>query len=114
LQTGFASRPGAAWQVLTIFRAAPELCDLLAGVEAGYAAFLAHPGRRPEGPHAELLPFLADQAAEWEAAAAARCASAPAPAARPPPHAPHAPSGLPGGRCARRLLCMQKPCRVLV
>ncbi len=62
--------------MLTIFRAAPELRELLAGVEAGYRAFAAHPARRPEGPHAELLPFLADQALDWEAAAAARCAGA--------------------------------------
>jgi len=106
-----------AGQVLTIFRAAPELCDLLAGVEAGYAAFLAHPGRRPEGPHAELLPFLADQAAEWEAAAAARCAGAPAPAVRPARRTPRTPCTRPPA-CptyarARRLLRVQ-PCRVLV
>ncbi len=71
--------------MLTIFRAAPELRELLAGVEAAQRAFLAHPARRPEGPHAELLPFLADQALDWEAAAAARCAGAPPPAVRPSP-----------------------------
>ncbi|KAK9831540.1 hypothetical protein WJX81_007383 [Elliptochloris bilobata] len=70
-------------KVLTIFKAAPELVELLAGVEAGYCAFAAHPARRPEGAHAELLPFLADQALDWEATAAARCAGAPLPAAVP-------------------------------
>ena len=34
-------------QVLTVFKAAPELGELLAGVEAGYRAFAAYPARRP-------------------------------------------------------------------
>ncbi len=58
-------------QVLAIFAAAPELRGLIAGVEADYGRYLGHPKRRPEGPHAELLPWLAEQAQDWEAAALA-------------------------------------------
>ncbi|KAK9917041.1 hypothetical protein WJX75_000269 [Coccomyxa subellipsoidea] len=58
-------------RVLAIFAQAPELCELIAAVEEDYARFLQHPGRRPEGPYAELLPFLAEQAQDWEAAALA-------------------------------------------
>ncbi len=57
--------------MLSIFAQAPELCELIAAVEDDYARFLQHPGRRPEGPYAELLPFLAEQAQDWEAAALA-------------------------------------------
>ena len=57
--------------MLAIFAQAPELCELIAAVEEDYARFLQHPGRRPEGPYAELLPFLAEQAQDWEAAALA-------------------------------------------
>jgi hypothetical protein len=64
-----------ALQVLAIFAAAPELCELLRGVEADYARFLQH--RRPEGAHAEVLPFLAEQAQEWEAAATATSSTSP-------------------------------------
>lgn len=42
---------------------------MLSVVEADFARFLT--SRRPEGPFAEVLPFAHDQAADWEAAAAA-------------------------------------------
>ena len=56
-------------QVLEVFQAAPELVTMLGSVEGDFAHFLA--SRRPEGPFAEVLPFVHDQAADWEAAAAA-------------------------------------------
>ena len=46
--------------MLAIFAAAPELCQLIKDVEADYERFLQHPGRRPKGPYAEVLPFLAE------------------------------------------------------
>ncbi len=58
-------------QVLAIFAAAPELCGLIREVEADYERFLQHPGRRPKGPYAEILPFLAEQAQDWESSATA-------------------------------------------
>jgi len=58
-------------QVLAIFAAAPELCQLIKDVEGDYEAFLKHPVRRPKGPYAEVLPFLAEQAQEWESSATA-------------------------------------------
>lgn len=63
-------------QVLAIFAAAPELCALIKEVEADYVRFLQHPGRRPKGPYAEVLPFLAEQAQDWETSAAATSAGA--------------------------------------
>eukprot|EP00884_Botryococcus_braunii_P012995 jgi/Botrbrau1/21697/Bobra.43_1s0093.1 len=62
-------------KVLMVFRTAPELCDLIRTVELEYGRYIAAPGRRPEGRYAELLPFLADQAQEWSAAAAADSAN---------------------------------------
>lgn len=71
-------------QVLAIFAQAPELCELIAAVEEDYTRVLQHPGRRPEGPYAELLPFLAEQAQDWEAAATATTtANPPSPVSSP-------------------------------
>lgn len=64
-------------QVLVVFAQSPELCELIAAVEADYARFVQHPGRRPEGPYAEVLPFLAEQAQDWEAAALATSTTCP-------------------------------------
>ena len=64
--------------MLAIFAAAPELGALIQGVEGDYARYRAHPKRRPEGPHAELLPWLAEQAQDWEAAASAGVSGGPA------------------------------------
>ena len=72
-------------QVLAIFAAAPELCQLVREVEEDYERFLQHPGRRPKGPHAEVLPFLAEQAQDWEASASATSAGSPVPAVSPFP-----------------------------
>ena len=66
-------------QVLAIFAAAPELCGLIREVEADYERFLQHPGRRPKGPHAEVLPFLAEQAQDWESSATATSTASSAP-----------------------------------
>ena len=51
-------------------------------VERDLGAFSGQPGRRPEGPYADLLPWLAHQAQEWAASAgtpdapeAVRCSS---------------------------------------
>jgi hypothetical protein len=93
-----------------VFAAAPELCELLRAVEADYARFLQH--RRPEGPYAEVLPFLAEQAQEWEAAAAATSASVPPVVSFPPFSCIHAcimgrsgPMRLDSGRCFACAFC---------
>ncbi|KAK9815560.1 hypothetical protein WJX72_005838 [[Myrmecia] bisecta] len=58
-------------KVLNVFVAAPELGDLLRTVEHDFARYMAHPARRPEGLYAEVLPFLHDQAQDWEVTALA-------------------------------------------
>ncbi|BDA48624.1 hypothetical protein COCOBI_12-3050 [Coccomyxa sp. Obi] len=70
-------------RVLVIFAQSPELRELIAEVEADYARFVQHPGRRPEGPYAEVLPFLAEQAQDWEAAALATSTTCPPVSALP-------------------------------
>lgn len=60
-----------------ILAQSPELCELIVAVEADYARYVQHPGRRPEGPYAEVLPFLAEQAQDWEAAALATSTTCP-------------------------------------
>ena len=65
--------------MLAIFAAAPELCGLIREVEADYERFLQHPGRRPKGPHAEVLPFLAEQAQDWDSSATATSTASSAP-----------------------------------
>ena len=70
-------------QVLAIFAAAPELCQMIKDVEADYERFLQHPGRRPKGPYAEVLPFLAEQAQDWESCATATSAGSSPPAVCP-------------------------------
>ncbi|CAK0739108.1 hypothetical protein CVIRNUC_001137 [Coccomyxa viridis] len=70
-------------RVLAIFAAAPELCQLIKDVEADYERFLQHPGRRPKGPYAEVLPFLAEQAQDWESCATATSAGSSSPAGMP-------------------------------
>ena len=72
----FQKFPAVRTQILAIFAAAPELCQLVREVEEDYERFLQHPGRRPKGPHAEVLPFLAEQAQAWEASATATSAGA--------------------------------------
>ena len=69
--------------MLAIFAAAPELCQLIKDVEADYERFLQHPGRRPKGPYAEVLPFLAEQAQDWESCATATSAGSSSPAVCP-------------------------------
>lgn len=71
-------------QVLAIFAAAPELCQLVQDVEEDYERFLQHPGRRPKGPYAEVLPFLAEQAQDWEASARATSAGSSVPTVSTP------------------------------
>ena len=75
----FSAFLGAHMQILAIFAAAPELCQLVREVEDDYERFLQHPGRRPKGPYAEVLPFLAEQAQDWEASASATSSGASVP-----------------------------------
>ena len=75
----FSAFLGAHMQILAIFAAAPELCQLVREVEEDYERFLQHPGRRPKGPYAEVLPFLAEQAQDWEASASATSSGASVP-----------------------------------
>ena len=67
-------------QALEVFQSAPELVGMLAAVEADFGRYLG--SRRPEGPFAEVLPFAHDQAADWEAAAAADASGVPPPEVR--------------------------------
>ena len=43
-------------------------------VERDFAKYAASQPRRADGPYAELLPWLGEQAADWEVAATANCA----------------------------------------
>jgi hypothetical protein len=74
--------------VVGALEAAPALVDLLRRVDRDLARCAASAPRRGEGPYAELLPWAAEQAHGWQAAAAATalgaspaCAAAAAPAA---------------------------------
>ncbi len=58
-------------QVLVVFKAAPELCNLLRAVEEEYTKAREQHKSRVEGPHADVLPWIQAQAAAFEAAATA-------------------------------------------
>ncbi len=49
----------------------PDLCSLLKRVERDFNRYASSQPRRAEGPHADVLPWLLDQAADWEVAATA-------------------------------------------
>eukprot|EP00878_Enallax_costatus_P046625 GHUV01056863.1.p1 GENE.GHUV01056863.1~~GHUV01056863.1.p1 ORF type:complete len:446 (+),score=107.20 GHUV01056863.1:330-1667(+) len=55
----------------------PELMQDLRQAETAYNKYISSSLRRPEGDLADLLPWLADQAADWEAAAAAGATTTP-------------------------------------
>jgi hypothetical protein len=58
-------------RVMGILESAPELVDLLLSVERDVNRASTTQGRRMEGPHAELLPWLLEQAQDWQEAATA-------------------------------------------
>ena len=66
----------AAWQVLVVFKAAPELCNLLKAVEEEYRRGREgglHQRSRLDGPYADVLPWIQSQAAVFETGAKASC-----------------------------------------
>jgi len=58
-------------QVLVVFKAAPELCNLLRAVEEEYTKAREQHKSRVDGPHADVLPWIQAQAAAFESAATA-------------------------------------------
>ena len=64
-------------QVLVVFKAAPELCNLLRAVEEEYTKAREQHKSRVEGPHADVLPWIQAQAAAFESAASASVRDAP-------------------------------------
>ena len=58
-------------QLLVVFKAAPELCDLLRTVEEEYTKAREQHKSRVEGAHADVLPWIQTQAAAFESAATA-------------------------------------------
>eukprot|EP00887_Chlorella_sp_A99_P007731 scaffold20.g7731.t1 len=70
--------------VFGVLEAAPALRDLLAQADRELAKYAASQPRRADGAYAELLPWLLDQAHDWEVAATAN-AVGDTPAARAPP-----------------------------
>ncbi|KAJ9510102.1 hypothetical protein QJQ45_015584 [Haematococcus lacustris] len=71
----------AATELLLVARAlaasGPGLQRELQAAESAFNSFLAAGSRRAEGPLAELLPWWLEQAADWEAAAAAGAPASP-------------------------------------
>lgn len=66
----------AAWQVLVVFKAAPELCNLLKAVEEEYRRGREgglHQRSRLDGPYADVLPWIQSQAAVFETGGKASC-----------------------------------------
>ena len=66
----------AAWQVLVVFKTAPELCNLLKAVEEEYRRGKEGglPQRsRLDGPYADVLPWIQSQAVVFETGAKASC-----------------------------------------
>ena len=66
----------AAWQVLVVFKTAPELCNLLKAVEEEYRRGREgglHPRSRLDGPYADVLPWIQSQAVVFETGAKASC-----------------------------------------
>lgn len=57
------------------WKASPQLLQLLKAVESDLQKVTDQAGRRPEGPYAEVLPFLVSQRQDWEQYAAASQAS---------------------------------------
>ena len=64
-----ADKLHAMWQVLSVFAAAPDLVNMLREVETAYNAMLNQQPGWMDSPYAEFLPFISEQARDWEAAA---------------------------------------------
>ncbi|DBB02511.1 TPA: hypothetical protein ACH3X3_011503 [Trebouxia sp. C0006] len=81
LKSRVASKATSALQdlakVLVVFKAAPELCNLLRAVEEEYTKAREQHKSRVEGPHADVLPWIQAQAAAFESAASASVRDAP-------------------------------------
>lgn len=54
-------------QVMRAWKGAAQLCRLLQAVEPDFLKMKNQAGRRPEGPYAEVLPFMISQQQDWEA-----------------------------------------------
>lgn len=68
-----------AWQVLVVFKTAPELCSLLQAVEEQYRRGREgglHQRTRLDGPYADVLPWIQSQAVVFESGAKASCRDA--------------------------------------
>ncbi|WIA17648.1 hypothetical protein OEZ85_014453 [Tetradesmus obliquus] len=79
-QMAYCPRPALkeAYRVMKwLSESGPELLVELRAAEAAYNRYVGASVRRPEGELAELLPWLADQAQDWEAAAAAGAPTTP-------------------------------------
>lgn len=66
----------ASWQVLVVFKTAPELCNLLKAVEEEFGRGRPgglHQRSRLDGPHADVLPWIQSQAVVFETGAKASC-----------------------------------------
>jgi len=58
-------------QVLVVFKAAPELCNLLRTVDDEYTRAREQHKSRLDGPHADVLPWVQTQTSAFESAALA-------------------------------------------
>ncbi|KAF6262749.1 hypothetical protein COO60DRAFT_1699160 [Scenedesmus sp. NREL 46B-D3] len=79
-QMAYSARPAIkeSYRVLKcLAESGPELLAELQAAEAAYNRYVGSSARRPEGDLAELLPWLADQAQDWESAAAAGAPTTP-------------------------------------
>ncbi len=65
----FPDKMHAMWQVLSVFAAAPDLVNMLREVETAYDAMLNQQPGWMDSPYAEFLPFISEQARDWENAA---------------------------------------------
>lgn len=54
-----------------MLKGSPQLLQLLKVLELDLLRYSSQPGRRPEGPYADVLPFIVDQGQDWEAFAVA-------------------------------------------
>ncbi|GBF95518.1 hypothetical protein Rsub_07868 [Raphidocelis subcapitata] len=86
------------YRVMRELADAPALVRELAAAEAAFNRYAAASPRRAEGEYSELLPWLLDQACDWEAAAAA---GAPTTPPLPPPPSATTGGGAGGGGAPR-------------
>ena len=62
---------------MRVLKSSPTLLGLLREVEGELGRYTGQAGRRPEGVHADVLPFLVSQGQDWEAYAASGQPSTP-------------------------------------